>query len=120
MNFLFTGALSCLLAIALNAFGAHMLKNSLSAYSLEIFQTAADYQLYHGVALILVAMLHRQKLSATLVWSGHCFLVGTVLFSGSLYLLSFTGIKWLGAITPLGGVSFIAGWLLLAIYAREK
>ena len=114
MNFLFVGALSGLLSVAIGAFGAHALKSSLSGYSLSIFETANQYQFYHSLALILVAILARLQPSTKLMWSGRFFLLGTLVFSGSLYLLGLTGVRWLGAITPIGGVCLLLGWGLLA------
>ncbi|OED42810.1 hypothetical protein ACH42_11530 [Endozoicomonas sp. (ex Bugula neritina AB1)] len=120
MNFLFTGAISGFLATGISAFGAHALKGMLSDYSLDIFHTAADYQFYHSLALILIALLIHQQPSPKLIWSGRFFLLGITIFSGSLYILSLTGIKWLGAITPIGGVCLLLGWLLLALHARTQ
>lgn len=119
MNFLFTGAIGGFLAVGISAFGAHALKASFSDYSLGIFQTASDYLFYHSLALILVALLLKKERSGRLVWSGRLFLAGTLLFSGSLYALSLTGIKLLGAITPVGGICLLSGWLLLALHARQ-
>ncbi len=119
--FLALGASSAALAVAAGAFGAHALRARLEPRALEVFETAARYQVYHAFALILVALwlaqreaLHPGAPNTRAVASGWCFVVGTVLFSGSLYALTFTGVRALGAITPLGGVAFIAGWLLLA------
>ena len=117
MNPLFTGAISGFLAVALGAFGAHALKASLSEYAMTIFSTANEYHFYHSLALVLVGLLIRQKPSPSLLWSGRCFASGTLLFSGSLYALSLTGVSWLGAITPMGGVLFLVGWIMLAIEA---
>ena len=106
------------LAVAAGAFGAHGLKDRLDARSLEIFETAAKYQMYHALALLavgLLALLGRG--GAALTVAGWSFLVGTLIFSGTLYGLSTSGIKWLGAITPIGGLALIAGWVALAIAA---
>ncbi len=107
------------LSVAAGAFGAHALKERLSERSLEIFETAAQYQMYHALALLLVALLLTQEdfPQPVLVASGWTFIIGILIFSGSLYALSLTGIKVLGAITPLGGAAFIAGWGALAIAA---
>jgi uncharacterized membrane protein YgdD (TMEM256/DUF423 family) len=107
------------LSVAAGAFGAHALKERLSERSLEIFETAAQYQMYHALALLLVALLLTQEEfpQPMLVASGWTFIIGILIFSGSLYALSLTGIKVLGAITPLGGAAFIAGWGALAIAA---
>ena len=82
---------------------------------LAVFETGARYHMYHALALLAVGWVHSRGLGAAAVAAGWLFIVGTVLFSGSLYLLAMTGQRWLGAITPLGGVCFIAGWLALAI-----
>jgi uncharacterized membrane protein YgdD (TMEM256/DUF423 family) len=116
--FIVVGALSGFLAVAAGAFGAHALRARLTADMLDVFQTGAQYQMYHALALLAVGiLLGRFSVdgSAWLVWSGWLFIAGTLLFSGSLYALSLTGVTWLGAITPLGGLGFLAGWLLLAI-----
>jgi uncharacterized membrane protein YgdD (TMEM256/DUF423 family) len=107
------------LSVAAGAFGAHALKERLSERSLEIFETAAQYQMYHALALLLVALLLTQEdfPQPVLVASGWTFIIGILIFSGSLYALSLTGIKVLGAITPLGGAAFIAGWGTLVIAA---
>ncbi len=107
------------LSVAAGAFGAHALKERLSERSLEIFETAARYQMYHALALLLVALLLTQEEfpQPMLVASGWTFVIGILIFSGSLYALSLTDIKVLGAITPLGGAAFIAGWGALAITA---
>jgi uncharacterized membrane protein YgdD (TMEM256/DUF423 family) len=107
------------LSVAFGAFGAHALKERLSDRALEIFETATRYQMYHALALLLVVVLLSQT-EIGQVWlnaAGVGFIAGILIFSGSLYALSFSGIKWLGAITPLGGVAFIVGWGCLAIAA---
>ena len=107
------------LSVGAGAFAAHALQARLNERSLEIFQTAARYQMYHALALILVALLiNREEFpQPTLVAAGWSFIIGILIFSGSLYVLSLTNIKVLGAITPLGGAAFIAGWGALAIAA---
>lgn len=111
---LMLGAFGGLLAVAFGAFGAHALKSRFDDYSLGVFETAVQYQFYHSLALLAVALLLMQFPSSTLLKSSvTLFVMGIVVFSGSLYLLSFTGIRWLGAITPLGGLAFIAGWACL-------
>lgn len=114
--FLIIGALSGAIAITLGAFGAHALRASLSPELLDTFETAVRYQMYHALALLAVGLVIA-KYSATgwLSASGWLFLVGTILFSGSLYLLAITNTRWLGAITPFGGIAFILGWLCLAV-----
>ena len=114
-----SGAVLGLLGVALGAFGAHALRASLAAAGrLDTFETAVRYQFYHALALVLVGLLMQQFGSnpATvrlLGWAGYSFLGGTIIFSGSLYLLCLTGVTWLGAITPIGGVALVAGWALL-------
>lgn len=109
------GALLAFLAVAAGAFGAHALKDALDAEMKAVYETAARYQMYHALALLLVAALGDRLSPRATSWSGWCFTVGVVLFSGSLYALSLTGIKKLGAITPLGGLAFLAGWLALLL-----
>lgn len=108
------GALSAFLAVAAGAFGAHVLRERLSADLLDVFETAARYQIYHALALLAVAWLEARWPGAGAGVAGWLFVAGTVLFSGSLYALALTGIRGLGAVTPLGGVAFLAGWLALA------
>lgn len=113
--FLLTGSISGMLSVAIGAFGAHALKATLEANNrLETFETAVKYQFYHSLALLLlgVIMLHFQNKAFNV--SGYGFIVGISIFSGSLYTLSLTGITKLGAITPLGGLAFIIGWIALA------
>jgi uncharacterized membrane protein YgdD (TMEM256/DUF423 family) len=112
--FLTVGALSAFVAVAAGAFGAHGLKSRLSAEMLNAFEVGVRYQMYHAFALIVTAWAQSRWPAAQLTLSGWLFIVGTLLFSGSLYLLSLTGLKWRGAITPLGGLAFLAGWLCLA------
>jgi uncharacterized membrane protein YgdD (TMEM256/DUF423 family) len=117
--FLATAAVFGGLSVAGGAFASHALKNKLSDRALEIFDTATRYQMYHALALLLVALLLSRAADAQTFFAvaGWAFIVGTVVFSGSLYALSLSGIKWLGAITPLGGVAFILGWGCLAVAA---
>ena len=113
--FISLGALSGLLAVAFGAFGAHALRGRLDDYAMGVFETAVQYHFYHALALVAVGLLAlHQPQAALLRSSGWLFLLGLVVFSGSLYALSLSGIKWLGAITPLGGLAFIAGWGCLA------
>ena len=107
------------LSVAAGAFATHALKERLSERSLEIFETAARYQMYHALVLLLVALLLMQETisQSTLVAAGWSFVIGILFFSGSLYVLSLTNIKVLGAIAPLGGAAFIVGWLAIAIAA---
>ena len=101
------------LAVALGAFGAHGLKPVLTTLgTMDVFETAVRYQFFHSLAMLVVSRIRPFPASAW--W---CFVLGIAVFSGSLYLLALTGIKWLGAITPIGGIAFLAGWLLLVLRA---
>jgi uncharacterized membrane protein YgdD (TMEM256/DUF423 family) len=113
-HFLGIGALSACVAVAAGAFGAHALRDAVSADRLAVWETAARYQMYHALGILIVAYLASQKTAGPARLAGWLFVAGTVLFSGSLYALTLTGISWLGAITPLGGLGFLAGWLVLA------
>ena len=113
------GAVNGALAVMAGAFGAHALKARLTPELLATWNTAAEYHMYHALALVLVGVLMSAlpAPNSTLNAAGIALLVGIVLFSGSLYALSLSGVKILGAITPVGGLAFIAGWLLLAVAA---
>jgi uncharacterized membrane protein YgdD (TMEM256/DUF423 family) len=108
------GAFSAFLAVAAGAFGAHALRARLSPDLLAVFESAARYQMYHALGLLAVAWMVTRWPGPWPVRAGWLFVAGTVLFSGSLYALALTGMRWLGAITPLGGAAFLAGWLCLA------
>ncbi len=113
--FLVIGALSGALAVMLGAFGAHALRARLSPELLDTFETGVRYQMYHALALLAIGfVISRSGPSTLLSAAGWLLIAGTLIFSGSLYLLAATNFKWLGAITPLGGVAFILGWLCLA------
>jgi uncharacterized membrane protein YgdD (TMEM256/DUF423 family) len=112
--FFILGSVLAGLAVALGAFAAHGLRSTLSAADLSTFETGVRYQMYHALALLAVAGAVARWESASAVAAGWLFTAGILLFSGSLYLLVLTGPRWLGAITPLGGVAFLAGWALLA------
>lgn len=103
------------LSVALGAFAAHALKDRLDAYHLSVFKTGVEYQFFHTFAIALVGFLLFRGESSLLRSSGYAFTVGILIFSGSLYLLAFSGQRWLGAITPIGGLSFLIGWALLAL-----
>jgi uncharacterized membrane protein YgdD (TMEM256/DUF423 family) len=106
------------LSVALGAFGAHALEDRLTSDALSTYETAVRYQMFHALALLAVAYAVTRWPDANLpLIAGWLFVAGIVLFSGSLYLLSFTDVRWLGAIAPLGGAAFIAGWLFLALLA---
>lgn len=116
--YLLIAAINGFLAVALGAFGAHGLKQKLSADMLAVYQTGVQYHFYHTLALFGVALLMLQMpQSPALRWSALLFVIGIIVFSGSLYVLSITGMRWLGAVTPLGGVAFLCGWILLAVAA---
>ncbi|SET60725.1 Uncharacterized membrane protein YgdD, TMEM256/DUF423 family [Marinobacter segnicrescens] len=120
-TWLAAGALLALLAVMAGAFGAHGLRGMVSERGLEVFQTAVTYQMYHAIALVLVALLSVAGLSRRLLGAAAgCFLAGTLLFSGSLYLLVLTEIRWVGPVTPLGGVCFMVGWALLVAAATRR
>ena len=119
-RFLTLGALSGLIAVAAGAFGAHALRMRLSADLLAIFETGARYQMYHALALIASAWASTRWPGALTSAAGWCFVAGTALFSGSLYALALTGVRAWGAVTPLGGVAFLAGWLCLALAAHRR
>ncbi|MEZ4585017.1 MAG: DUF423 domain-containing protein [Gemmatimonadales bacterium] len=116
-GFLRIGIVAAGLAVALGAFGAHALKARLSAADLAIFETGVRYQMYHGLALLAVALLMAQQPSPWLARAGSGFTIGMVLFSGSLYTLVLSGQRWWGAVTPFGGVAFLIGWLCFGIGA---
>lgn len=102
------------LGVMFGAFGAHALKSRISAEMLEIFQTGVQYHLVHALGLIAVGILATHYPETRILrWSGWLMLAGIILFSGSLYVLSMSGVRWLGAVTPLGGVCFILAWILL-------
>jgi uncharacterized membrane protein YgdD (TMEM256/DUF423 family) len=117
--FLLLGSLSALVSVAAGAFGAHALRARLAPDLLAVFETAARYQMYHALALLAVAWALGRWPGPLVAWAGWLFVAGTFLFSGSLYALALSGVRWLGAITPLGGVCFLAGWLCLALAARR-
>jgi uncharacterized membrane protein YgdD (TMEM256/DUF423 family) len=108
------------LAVAIGAFGAHGLKSHISAELLLTYKTGVEYHFYHALGLLLVGILAISMPSVYIKWSAILLSAGIILFSGSLYVLAITGIKWLGAITPLGGLSFIAGWILLFVGVWKK
>ncbi len=118
--FIIAGAVNAAIAVAFGAFGAHALKEKLSEHYLAIWETAVQYQMFHALALLAVGILMSPSLFGSvtqLSWAGYLILAGIIIFSGSLYVLSLTGIGILGAITPIGGVAFIAGWIMLIVAA---
>ena len=118
--FIVLGSLSAFFGVALGAFGAHGLKTRVAPEMLAVWQTGVFYHLVHALGLLLIGVLVQLMPEATMVRNaGWALLLGTLLFSGSLYLLVLTGIKPLGMITPFGGISFLAGWLMLAAAAWQ-
>lgn len=116
--FVMFGAILMAIGVGAGAFGAHGLEAYLTKYELTgTFETAVRYLIYHALALFVTAWLVEKWDVQTLTWAGYAFIAGAVLFSGSLFLLVVTRISWLGAITPLGGVAFIAGWVLIFVAA---
>lgn len=117
-NFLFFSTLCAFLAIVLGAFGAHALKAVLSTEMLVVYKTAVTYQMWHALGLGLIALLRKHYPDARLIlYAGWLMFAGIILFSGSLLILSLSGIKWLGMITPIGGICFLSAWLLLVIFS---
>lgn len=114
-TFLLIGALFAFLAVALGAFGAHGLRNRLSPDMLAVFETAVRYQMYHALALLLVGLMMGPMGGSLIRTAGWAFVLGIVLFSGSLYLLALTGTTTFGAITPIGGIAFLVGWGCLIV-----
>ncbi len=120
-NFLTAGALFAAVAVICGAFGAHFLKTKLSAEGLQTFETAVRYQFYHAFALLVTGILYKEFSNKLLKWAGNLFIAGIILFSGSLYILcGVQSLKWIGAITPFGGLCFITGWILLAAVITKK
>ncbi|MFK2825666.1 DUF423 domain-containing protein [Bacillus sp. B190/17] len=118
--FIILGAINAFLSVALGAFGAHGLEGKVEPRYLDIWKTGVHYQMFHAAGMILVGILIGQvQVSSLLNWSGWMMLVGTIIFSGSLYALTLSGVKVLGAITPIGGVAFLAGWVLLVLAAMK-
>jgi uncharacterized membrane protein YgdD (TMEM256/DUF423 family) len=113
-TFFILGSMSGFLSVALGAFGAHSLKETLSPEMLGIFETGVRYQFYHSIALFLVGFISAKFSHSVFSKAGWFFVAGILLFSGSLYLLAISGVGWVGAITPFGGVAFLAGWAFLA------
>ncbi len=115
-GFLKAGTLLAALAVVFGAFAAHAIKSRVSEDTLAVFETGVRYQMYHSLALIITGILYKEFSNISLLWAGRLFIVGVILFSTSLYLLTYfkatenTTMFWLGAVTPFGGVCFIAGW----------
>ena len=126
MNSVKTGAIIAALSIMMGAFGAHLLKDILSEKALALYETGIKYQLYHAFALIIAGILYQLSPDKKIKTASTLFLLGILFFSGSLNFLSYKinnnieGLKWVGPITPLGGLCFIAGWIFLAIGYKRK
>ena len=122
MNWSAIGAFVLALAVIAGAFGAHALEGRLDAYAKGVWQTGASYHFYHALGLLIVSLLPRIGAlpASRAAWVCGLLLAGIALFSGSLYALAITGVRALGAITPLGGLAFIAAWLLLAYWLTQK
>ena len=114
------GAVCGFFAVAAGAFGAHALRQRLGPNLMEVFEVAVQYHFYHSFALVASAWFAHRFKSRTAKMAGWCFGAGIVLFSGSLYLLALTEVRWLGAVTPFGGLAFLAGWGLLAVSAARS
>lgn len=115
------GAFSAMLSVIIGAFGAHLLEDRLTSDALDIYDTAVQYHMFHSIGILIIALLMDRLFSQKLaIWAARLHFIGIVLFSGSLYALALTDIKILGAITPLGGVALIAGWLCVALAARQN
>jgi uncharacterized membrane protein YgdD (TMEM256/DUF423 family) len=114
--FLILGGFNAALVVLFGAFGAHALKARLSAEMLAVYQTGVHYHLFHALGLLAVGLVATQfSDTAYLRWSGWLMLAGIILFSGSLYVLSVSGLRWFGIVTPFGGISFIAAWTLFVV-----
>jgi uncharacterized membrane protein YgdD (TMEM256/DUF423 family) len=118
--FFVIGSTSALVAVAAGAFGAHALRARLTPDLLAVFETGARYQMYHAFALLASAWAVTRWPGPWPVRAGWLFLIGTIVFSGSLYTLALSGVRWLGAVTPLGGAAFLAGWLCLLLGAARR
>lgn len=117
-RFLMLAAVTLFAAVVLGAFGAHGLRGRLDEHMTAVYQTGVQYQFWHGLGLGLIAALARLHPESVLLrWAGWVMFGGILIFSGSLYLLAVSGVAWLGAITPLGGMAFLAAWALLALFA---
>jgi uncharacterized membrane protein YgdD (TMEM256/DUF423 family) len=115
-NLIILASMAALLAVAFGAFGAHGLKDQLGEADMAIYRTAVDYHMWHALGLGLIGLLAERHTEAPgFRWAGTAMIIGLVLFSGSLYALSLSGLRWLGMITPLGGLSFMTGWALVAL-----
>ena len=119
-KFLSIGAISGALAVITGAFGAHALKNIISFDMMEVYKTGVQYHFYHTFAILAVGILMKNNVTKYLKWSGWLFVLGIILFSGSLYALAISNIKSIGIITPFGGLAFIAGWICLLVHVMKS
>lgn len=120
MNWIVTGAVAALIGVAAGAFGAHGLRSRLPADLLAVFEVAVRYQMYHALALLLLGVGADRLAVGPARIAGIAFTLGILIFSGSLYALALSGVRWLGAITPLGGVAFLVGWVALILAAVRR
>ena len=118
MNFLVIGAISGFLVVILGAFGAHGLKDILDEYGKSIYEKAVLYHMVHTMAILVLGLIDKIQPEMQLSLAGWAFIFGIILFSGSLYVLAVTGFKWMGMITPIGGVMFIIGWVMLFLKVK--
>ena len=118
MNILLIGSISGLLVVAIGAFGAHGLKDILDDYGKSVYDKAVLYQMFHTIAILVLGCINKIQPELNLSLAGWSFLLGILIFSGSLYILSISGIKWLGMITPIGGLFFMIGWILFLIQIK--
>lgn len=119
-NLIIIGAISGFLSISFGAFGAHAIKQWMSVDLMAIYQTAVSYQIYHSLGLILIALVYQHQQNTLIKTAGWLMLAGIIIFSGSLYTLSLTDTRWLGAITPVGGILLLLAWLLLGLGVSKK
>ena len=118
MNFLLIGSISGILVVIIGAFGAHGLQDILDDYGKSVYDKAVLYQMFYTTAILALGCIHKIEPQLNLSLAGWCFLLGILIFSGSLYILSITGMKWLGMITPIGGLFFIIGWIIFLTQIR--
>ena len=118
-GFAVAGAISAFIAVAAGAFGAHALREALPADRLQVFETAARYQMFHALALLVVGLATFGAGGGAALWAARLFVIGTILFSGSLYTLALSGVRAWGAVTPIGGLAWLAGWIALALAAAR-
>lgn len=114
-NMLMVAAIAGFTAVALGAFGAHGLKNTLSPQMMDVYQTGVLYHLVHAAVLLTLAAVLTQTYQPALLYAAYCMMAGIILFSGSLYALAITGLSYLGIITPIGGLTWLAGWILIFV-----